>query len=179
MDNVLVLDSSYTLVNVTNWKRAITLVLSNKAEVLEEKEATIKTVRVEIKIPVLIRLIDCIVGKKMREITYNRKHLFERDNYTCQYCGHVFPHQKLTIDHVLPRAQGGQESWLNSVAACMPCNFKKGNRTPEKAGMRLLKQPKEPNLCLYSVEFGVESVEMMESVKKYLAPYVKVRFRID
>ena len=81
----------------------------------------------------------------------NRKNLLIRDNNMCQYCGRKV--QPLTLDHVVPKQFGGKESWENLVAACMPCNNRKANRTPEQAGMKLLNKPKRPNYFFYFQHF--------------------------
>lgn len=77
-----------------------------------------------------------------KELPFNRKNIFHRDNYTCQYCGKKgLP---LTLDHILPKSRGGKNTWENIVTACPKCNTLKANRTPLEAGMKMLKQPKRP-----------------------------------
>ncbi|ODS24044.1 restriction endonuclease [Candidatus Endobugula sertula] len=84
-------------------------------------------------------------GKSMKVRSFSNAMLFRRDNYVCLYCGQIFFAQELTRDHVVPRAQGGADSWTNVVAACKRCNHAKGNRTPEQANMLLLAVPFTPN----------------------------------
>jgi 5-methylcytosine-specific restriction endonuclease McrA len=91
-------------------------------------------------VPSVIRLIEYIHIPFERK-SLSRKNILLRDHNTCQYCGHIFPPQELTLDHVLPRARGGDSNWDNLVACCRRCNNRKGNRTPDEAGMRLLKKP--------------------------------------
>jgi len=79
-----------------------------------------------------------------RSVRFSRTHLFLRDQYTCQYCGREEPKANLNLDHVLPRSRGGKSSWENLVTSCHPCNRKKGNLTPQEAGMPLLSKPKKP-----------------------------------
>jgi 5-methylcytosine-specific restriction endonuclease McrA len=81
-----------------------------------------------------------------RQAHFSRRNLFKRDGQTCQYCGDQPGSEELTIDHVLPRSQGGVTSWENCVLACVTCNRKKANRTPSQAKMKLMKVPKKPHL---------------------------------
>ena len=81
-----------------------------------------------------------------RQVHFSRRNLFKRDGQTCQYCGGQPGSEELTIDHVLPRSQGGVTSWENCVLACVTCNRKKANRTPSQAKMKLMKVPKKPHL---------------------------------
>jgi 5-methylcytosine-specific restriction endonuclease McrA len=81
--------------------------------------------------------------KRNKRFVPNKRNVFLRDNYTCQYCGCEKP-EHLTLDHVLPQSRNGRNTWENLVCACRDCNFKKGNRTPEEAMMPLLRKPTEP-----------------------------------
>lgn len=85
------------------------------------------------------------MGKNLSLSAFNNTMLFRRDNYHCLYCGNVFPGSELTRDHVHPQGQGGGNEWTNLVTACKRCNHRKGNRTPEQAGMPLLAVPFTPN----------------------------------
>jgi len=77
-------------------------------------------------------------------VTFSRRNIFKRDHYTCQYCGAQPGSEELTLDHVLPRSQGGVSSWENCVLACMACNKRKADRTPDQARMRVRKAPVRP-----------------------------------
>jgi 5-methylcytosine-specific restriction endonuclease McrA len=77
-------------------------------------------------------------------VQFNRRNLFARDENRCQYCGRRFPTTELSLDHVVPRSQGGRTTWGNVVCACTSCNKRKGGRTPSEASMRLVKLPREP-----------------------------------
>ena len=103
----------------------------------------VKTVRMDIAVPRIIRLLGY---DKLPEqaVKLNRRNLFARDRNRCQYCGRIFPTCDLSIDHVTPRAQGGDESWENLVCACIRCNARKGGRTPEQARMTLIHRPLRP-----------------------------------
>ena len=78
------------------------------------------------------------------EVRFNRRNIFVRDRSRCQYCGKVKPQRDLNLDHVMPQSRGGKSTWDNVVCACIRCNTKKGNRTPDEAGMRLIRAPKKP-----------------------------------
>lgn len=125
---VLVLNSSYEPLNFTNWKRAIVLLLKNKAQVLSQR---------------VIRLLNYVrlPLSKMIETKPSKAMIYKRDDNKCQYCGST---RSLTIDHVIPKSKGGQDTWDNLVVACCLCNAKKGDKLLEQSGMKLLKQPKQP-----------------------------------
>lgn len=103
----------------------------------------VRTPRFEIAVPRIIRLLgyDRLPDQSVK---LNRRNLFARDRNTCQYCGKHFPTADLSIDHVLPRAQGGGETWENLVCACIRCNARKGGRTPEQAHMVMVRKPERP-----------------------------------
>lgn len=96
--------------------------------------------------PRAVELVRYIFAKwqydKKGEISYSRRGVLKRDQWTCAFCGEYGN----TVDHVLPRSRGGTDSWLNTVAACAPCNHKKGNLTPNEAGMKMLFEPRMPTL---------------------------------
>lgn len=103
----------------------------------------VRTVRMEIAVPRIIRLLgyDRLPAQTVK---LNRRNLFARDRNQCQYCGRHFPTADLSIDHVKPRAAGGGDSWDNLVCACIRCNAKKGGRTPEQASMKMIRKPERP-----------------------------------
>ena len=88
-------------------------------------------------------------------VKFNRRNIFARDENRCQYCGHRFPMSELSLDHVVPRSQGGPTSWDNIVCACVNCNVKKGGRTPDQAHMKLVRKPVKPRTSpLVSIKMG-------------------------
>ncbi|MDC0834819.1 HNH endonuclease [Leptolyngbya valderiana BDU 20041] len=143
MGKVLVLNASYEPLNITNWQRAIVLVLKGKAEQLEHNG---KFVYPECPLPTVIRL-RYYVRVPYKEIPLTRRNIFYRDAHTCQYCNYTG--EELTLDHVVPRSRGGGDSWENLVTACVRCNVKKGNRTPQEAAMLLKHPPRRPHSSLY------------------------------
>jgi 5-methylcytosine-specific restriction endonuclease McrA len=166
---VLVLNKLYMAIRVVSARRAFTLLAKELAEVIHvddgrylnynfdswrevaiyqqeferERHDWVRTVRCQIAVPRIIRLIgyDRLPAQTVK---LNRRNLFARDRNQCQYCGKHFPTADLSIDHVLPRAQGGGESWENLVCACIWCNARKGGRTPDQASMKLVRPPKRP-----------------------------------
>lgn len=140
MSGVLVLNASYEPLNLVNVKRAIVLVLKKKAEIIEEREGEIRSERMKMRFPSVIRLV-YLVRVPYRSVSLSRRAVFARDKHICQYCGG----RAESIDHVLPRSRGGEHTWENVVAACRRCNTKKMNRLPSEAGLRLSHKPAEPN----------------------------------
>lgn len=140
---VLVLDQGYAPHRVVHWQRAICMLFGGKVEVLEEYDEVVNSPSIVIRMPAVVRLLSG-ARRRPRVVRFSRFNVLLRDNFMCQYCG-VRPHaRELTMDHVMPRAKGGATRWGNVVAACRPCNHKKGSRTPEEARMALLRHPHEP-----------------------------------
>lgn len=139
----LVLDQSYLPSRVISWQRALTLVLLDKAEIVESYESYVKSPTYSIQVPAVIRLIKSY--KRVRkQIKFSRHNVYARDNGKCAFCGKKFDISQMTYDHVIPKAQGGTTVWTNIVSSCPKCNSRKGNRTPEQAGMKLLWKPVQP-----------------------------------
>jgi 5-methylcytosine-specific restriction endonuclease McrA len=166
---VLVLNKLYLAIRVISARRAFTMLLRDLAEVIHvengryanhdfeswsevsafarrfepEKHDWVRTVRFEIAVPRVIRLLgyDRLPAQSVK---LNRRNLFARDRNQCQYCGKHFATSDLSIDHVKPRSTGGGDSWENLVCACIRCNARKGGRTPDQAGMRLIRKPVMP-----------------------------------
>jgi len=154
MDKVLVLNADYTPINVTTVFKGFKLVDKGKAEILKAGDNPIVAGDRSFTRPLIIRLYN-YVKFRLHKLKINRNRLFRRDNYTCVYCGNK---KNLTVDHVMPKSRGGQNTWLNLVTCCSHCNRVKDNRTPEEAGMRFLKQPYEPSIFSEVVNPSIESV---------------------
>lgn len=103
----------------------------------------IHTVRLRLAVPKVIRLLG-YDRLPRQEVKLNRRNIFARDHNRCQYCGGSFSSSELSLDHVLPRSQGGGSSWENLVCCCVKCNSKKGGRTPDQARMKLVRPPEQP-----------------------------------
>ena len=138
---VLVLNQDYQPVNICQVRRAIILVYQGKAEIVENGLGMINSVRHSLPIPSVIRLA-FLVKRPRFQIRLTRFEVFNRDKYTCQYCGREM--KELTLDHVFPRHRGGKHDWENIVTCCIACNRHKAGRTPQEAGMTLLHHPVPP-----------------------------------
>jgi len=154
MDKVLVLNSDYTPLNVTSIRRGFILVIKGKAEVLRQDAENIVTSIGEFVRPLIIRLLS-YVRFKSKPVKLNRKRIFKRDNNECVYCGSK---RNLTIDHIMPRSRGGKNTWSNLVTCCSNCNLRKGNRTPEEAGMRMNYKAYEPTIFSSIISVDVEEL---------------------
>ncbi len=143
MSKVLVLNASYEPLNITSWRRAVVLMLKDKAEGLEHHG---KYLLADFPLPTVIRLRH-YVNIPYQEIILSRKNILSRDRHRCQYC--QYSGAALTIDHIIPRSRGGLDSWDNLTTACMRCNVRKGSRTPREAGMELLTAPRQPSNSLH------------------------------
>jgi len=162
----LVLNQGYQPIHTVSIRRAVTLAVNEAAVFVlppndeinvwqeltwddwaklrpREGEDCLKSVRDVFKIPEILKLCD-YNDNPARRVKLSRRAIHRRDDYTCQYCGKRPPQDEITIDHVLPKAQGGRTLWDNVVLACVACNRYKDNRTPEQARMRLLTQPRMP-----------------------------------
>ncbi|CAN1210106.1 HNH endonuclease [Tumidithrix helvetica PCC 7403] len=142
--SVVVFSQNYLPISRINIKRAIALLVTGRAEPLDlfsQVGWQVRSPRLELHVPEHIRLT---IGKSERHWkipAVSRREILRRDRQACQYCGST---KKLTLDHVIPRAQGGPHTWENVVTACEPCNLRKGNRTPLEANMPLRSKPKAP-----------------------------------
>lgn len=143
MGKVLVLNASYEPLNITSWRRAIVLLIKEKAERVEHLDRQIYP---NFPLPTVIRLRH-YVRVPYKEIPLTRRNILHRDAHSCQYCGYTG--DELTLDHVVPRSRGGGDSWENIVTACVRCNVKKGNRTPREANMLTRHTPRKPHSSLY------------------------------
>jgi len=138
---VLVLNQNYEPLNICRARRAIVLLYRGKADMLENGSGFIRSANDIFLLPSVIRLA-YMIKRPRPERKLTRLEVFNRDQYTCQYCGKET--RQLTLDHVIPRYQGGEHSWENVVSACILCNRRKAGRTPEEAKMRLICQPNPP-----------------------------------
>jgi 5-methylcytosine-specific restriction endonuclease McrA len=172
--NVLVLNKFYQAIRVINVKRAFSLLCREMAEVVHiESDARgisrwsnhnfeswqelsqlkaefepdgydwIHTVRFQIAVPRIIRLL-AYDKLPRQDVKFNRRNIYARDGNRCQYCGRKYPTNELSLDHIIPRSQGGRTTWDNVVCCCVKCNVRKGGRTPEQAHMHLIARPVRP-----------------------------------
>ena len=173
-DSVLVLNRHYQPIHITSARRAFSLLYLGAARVIDEQYRTfdfeswaalsdacgaddeqpvVRTIDRAIRVPrvILLQIYDRMPRTKVR---FSRLNIYARDDNTCQYCGQTLPRTQLNLDHVVPRAQGGRTSWENVVCCCVPCNLKKGARTPVQAAMALLTPPVRPNWSPTFRSFG-------------------------
>ena len=167
-DRVLLLNQSYEAVSLISQERAIVLWYSGKVTIVAERDITWRSMSIAIKVPSVVRLVNYVRGLSgLRNIVkMTRKNIMLRDNYTCQYCSKPTSSDKLNIDHVVPRGQGGKSEWTNLVTACIPCNSIKDCKTPKQAGMTLRKKPKKPDFMVFTIHRNVQNVP--EDWRSYL-----------
>lgn len=141
--NCLVLNASFEPINIIPDTRAVVLLLQGKAESVLDSDRICSGSREALMFPSVIRLTYMADVPRLRQVPLSRRALFQRDNFTCQYCGEK--PSRLEVEHVIPRAQGGKNVWNNVTTACRSCNARKRDRTPEQAGMTLLSKPYAPS----------------------------------
>lgn len=157
----LVLNRNWQPVGVASVRRSLTLLWNEVAQVIDpddyrlytwadwarlvprDGEPFLQAVSFRLRVPEVLTLTR-YDKNGLASVTFSRRNIFKRDHYSCQYCGVQPGSEELTIDHVVPRSQAGRSTWENCVLACVPCNAKKSNRTPEQAGMRLRRPPFRP-----------------------------------
>jgi 5-methylcytosine-specific restriction endonuclease McrA len=127
-------------------------------------EPFVQSVRLRVRVPEVVALTH-YDRTPAAHVTFSRRNIFKRDHYTCQYCGAQPGMDELTLDHVLPRAQGGTSSWDNCVLACLACNKRKADRTPPQAQMKLRKPPIRPMWKPLYADYPVR----IESWSKFLS----------
>lgn len=148
---VLILDATWQPVNRVPMPKAVRLLLKGRAEVVEADDAAIwkptkgdkRTATEQFRRPSVVRLVKHVASRS-KSVKFSRQNIWLRDKGRCQYCGVKCSISDFTYDHVTPASRGGVRRWENIVCACVPCNQKKGGRTPEEAGMRLLSKPVKP-----------------------------------
>jgi 5-methylcytosine-specific restriction endonuclease McrA len=136
----LVLNATYEPLSIVAPRRAVCLVLADKAEVIHDDGTLVHAARLAVPSPLVIRLRYVVRVPFHRRTSLSRRAVFARDEHRCQYCGGPAD----SIDHVVPRSRGGEHAWENVAAACRPCNLRKRDRTPEEASMRLARAPRQP-----------------------------------
>ncbi len=140
---VLLLNQNYEPLTILKVRRAVTLIILNKVDLIENEDGKLlRSISLAYPVPSVIRL-KYFVHIKRKEISLTKKNIIKRDNHQCQYCGKKSG--MMTTDHIVPKALGGDDSWENLVCACLECNNRKGNRTLKETGVRLIKKPKRPN----------------------------------
>lgn len=171
--NVLLLDSAMLPINTISWQKAMVLWFKQKVTVLAHQDSEIAGEMWTFNVPSVIQLKGYVRKNIDKHIRFSRLNIFSRDQFTCQYCANHFQAKRLTLEHIHPRSRGGPTNWTNVVAACFPCNQKKKGRTPEEAGMKLLKKPVKPASLHYTfVPYGQA---VPEEWKPYLDWFISSR----
>lgn len=145
----LMLTAGYEPLKIIPWQRAVQLLYLDKIEVVSEYDDVLRSTNHTIKVPSVVRLKKGF-KRQVKAVKFSRSNVYGRDDYTCQFCGLKKDSNDLTYDHVVPRSHGGLTTWTNIVTACNRCNSRKGGRTPEQAGMKLLKKPVQPRAMPFS-----------------------------
>lgn len=147
MGRALVLNATYEPLCVVPIRRAVVLVLKQKAELLHEDGGTLHSERMSMPIPSVIRLKYVVRVPFRARVSLSRRAVFVRDSFACQYCGRTAEN----VDHVIPRSRGGTHTWDNVVAACKRCNSVKEDRFPHEAGLKLRSKPAAPRETVWIV----------------------------
>lgn len=148
---VLVLNQSYEPMSICDVRKAIVLIFGGKAELVATyPDQFVHSVSMQFPVPSVVRLM-VFIAVPYKKIMLTRRNILRRDGNRCQYCGRT--DLPLTIDHIVPKSQGGGDTWENLVTACTKCNNKKANRTPEQAGMQLLRRPIRPSHIMFMQRF--------------------------
>jgi len=163
---VLVLNASFEPINVCTVRRAAVLVLKDKAVLLERAERPLRSERLSLDRPTVIRLISFVrIPRDAHGRKITRKAVLARDSWTCQYCGTRKP--SLTVDHVIPRSRGGKSVWENIVASCATCNRRKGSHLPREIKMHPHTKPRAPGPTVF---IRIASPTIPHAWQPYLAP---------
>jgi 5-methylcytosine-specific restriction endonuclease McrA len=146
---------------IISWERAVVLLVLGKVDVLEEYDEEIRSRSLALRTPAVVRLRKA--GATMKHaVRFSRINVYTRDGFRCQYCGEKKGMRDLNYDHVIPRVRGGHTVWENIVTSCYACNDRKGSRTPEEAGMRLLRKPFKPSSLPVTPALRMTRSEMPE-----------------
>ncbi len=162
MSRALVLNATYEPLGVVSSRRALCLLIADKAEMIEADDAVFHSESLALPSPAVVRLNYMVRAPRRRIASVSRRAVFARDDYRCQYCGSGAD----SIDHVVPRSRGGLDDWENLAAACRPCNTAKRNRTPAEAGMHLLRPCQAPRAASWTI---VGAAGVPDAWKPYLA----------
>jgi len=141
-ERTLVLNTSYQPLSIVPWEKALCLVFGGRAELVSLYDREVLHPSISVHVPAIVRLKNQYRVNYRGTFPFSRGNIYQRDRDTCQYCGMKMFRRDLTLDHVKPRACGGERSWENLVTCCGPCNNRKGNRTPEEAHMKLIRAPR-------------------------------------
>lgn len=166
---VLTLSHTYEPLGVINWEKAISLLCAGKVKTLSEYDQEVRSPSTSFRVPSVI-VFHYNKRNRVKSARFSRKNVWVRDNGKCQYCLRQVNSQNFTLDHVVPRKNGGTTVWNNVVTCCYDCNQKKGDKTPQQAGMKLYAPPSKPETLPYmqDLEYYNISTAVPESWKFWL-----------
>lgn len=158
----LVLNQTYEPISITSVEKAFTLCFLGKADMVEAHDVPLHTVDSTYDRPSVIRVKSFVRYNPYRNVELTRRNVIRRDNGKCVYCGSK---DELTVDHIIPRSRGGENSWNNLVAACKRCNNVKDNKTPEEVGFVMTVKPRKPSAIMF---LSKASPSLLDTWKPYL-----------
>lgn len=181
--DTLVLNRSWLAIATTPVRHAMSLLFTGSAHAIQPEtfethdfeswaalevepgQPCVTTVRLRLRVPEVV-VLRSFSGVPRQHLPFTRRNLVRRDDSRCQYCGRRPGHAELSIDHVIPRAKGGETSWENCVLACVHCNRRKGSKLVHEAGMHLLQKPRAPQ---WSPIFEVAGKQKREAWRRFVA----------
>ena len=165
----LLLTAWYFPIRILHWQDAVKMIYEGTVDVLAEYDEELRSPSVTWQVPAVVRLRRNLTVRK-KCVKFSRVNIYQRDNFTCQYCGKQLRWSELSYDHLVPRARGGRTTFLNIVTACRPCNAKKGHLTCDEAGMFPLNLPTQPRHLPLSAPL-VPSGQIPAEWEPFLATY--------
>jgi 5-methylcytosine-specific restriction endonuclease McrA len=174
-----VLNASYEPIRIINWQRAMVLSFTSRIDVLDfySEPWVVHTVSQSFAVPAVIRMVRLHhLNRANRSVRFTRHHVFARDEFRCQYCRDSFSEKQLTLDHVVPLVKGGKTSWSNIVTCCVSCNQRKGAKTPQEAGLRLLRTPREPQRGFIPDLMFYRATSLPEAWKPFVTQWLKAAY---
>jgi 5-methylcytosine-specific restriction endonuclease McrA len=162
----LLLTQGYEPLKIISWQRAMTLLMLDKVDVVEEYDTEIRGTSMILNVPAVVRLRKAF-RRFAKPVKFSRVNIYARDEYRCQYCGVKCSISQLTYDHVVPRSRGGRTSWDNIVSCCYVCNAKKANRTPAEAKMVLRSTPVRPT-WMPAIQIRVSTKSVPDAWRDYV-----------
>lgn len=170
MERVVLLNSDYNFLGVINWKRAVSLVFQQKAEIVKATDRLIRSAgkTFEMYVPKVLRLVHLARKVYKSKVPYSKRNVIFRDQHICQYCGDkVMNH--MTVDHIIPQSRGGKSNFENCVASCKKCNSIKDDRLPSECGMVLARRPFRPTIMEFiSIKMKTLGIDkLLEEIWEY------------
>lgn len=168
---VLVLNNTYEPLHFCAARRAVSMLMCGRAVQVESDGIMLHSFSRSFPCPTVIRLNRYIRLPRYSGVSFSKKNVLKRDNKTCQYCGET--EIEMTMDHIIPRSAGGSSDWLNVVTACRICNHTKGNRSPEEAGMKLMREPYRPRFMALLSQPNSMPEGFLRAWDKHISAYFK------